>query len=184
MHRTDGSGTTQNFTEWLMKAAPADWTLGSAATVQWPASTQGGTGNSGVANLVKGTDGAIGYVDFSDAKASGLTLAAVKNSAGKYIVPNLVGAQAAVQGTTVNADLTFDPLNAAGADTYPIATPTWILVYKNQTDKAKGEALKGFLNFILTDGQSLNEETNYAKLPDSYREKAIAQLDQLVIPAA
>ena len=191
VHRQEASGTTSNFTGFLNKAAPTVWTKGKSDTIDWPASTVPGSGNQGIAQLVgngsgalKGQNGAIGYVDFADAKASNLKVASIKNAAGKYVAPTLAGVSAALEQTTPNADLTFDPLNAAGADTYPIATPTWILVYKNQTDKAKGEALKGFLNFILTDGQSLNEETNYAKLPDSYREKAIAQLDQLVIPAA
>ena len=130
----------------------------------------------------RATNGAIGYVDFADAKATNLKLASIKNAAGKFVAPSLAGVSAALDETTPNADLTFDPLNAAGETAYPIATPTWILVYKNQTDKAKGEALKGFLNFMLTDGQSLNEAANYAKLPASYRTKAIAQLDDLVIP--
>lgn len=190
VHRQEASGTTSNFTGYLTKAAPTTWTLGKSDTIDWPASTVPGSGNQGVAQLVgngsgslKGQNGAIGYVDFADATASDLKLASIKNAAGKYVAPTLTGVSAAMDRTTPNADLTYDPLNADGDTTYPIATPTWILVYKNQTDKAKGEAIKGFLNFILTDGQSLNEEVNYAKLPKSYREKAIAQLDQIVIPA-
>ncbi len=89
VHRSDGSGTTANFTNFLVKAAPTTWTLGSGSTVQWPAGTQGANGNTGVATLVKTTDGAIGYVDFSDAIASDLTYAAIKNSSGKYVVPTL-----------------------------------------------------------------------------------------------
>jgi phosphate transport system substrate-binding protein len=95
----------------------------------------------------------------------------------------VAGVAAALEATTPNADLTYDPLNAAGDSAYPIATPTWILTYKNQTDKAKGQALKGFLNFLLTDGQSLNESINYAPLPVEYRKKAIEQLNSLVIPS-
>jgi phosphate transport system substrate-binding protein len=184
VHRTDGSGTTQNFTEWLSKAAPTDWTLGSAATVQWPAGTQGGSGNSGVANLVKTTDGAIGYVDFSDAKASSLTFAAIKNSSGKFIVPNLVGAQAAVNGATVNPDLTFDPINASGAKAYPITSPTWIIAYQTQSDANKGAALKAFLNFIYADGQKLAGSVDYARLPASILKQAKAQVKKLVVPAS
>jgi len=184
VHRTDGSGTTQNFTHWLQLAAPSDWTLGSAATVQWPASTQGGSGNSGVANLVKTTNGAIGYVDFSDAKASGLKFAAVKNSSGKYIVPNLVSAQEAVNGATVNADLTFDPINASGAKAYPITSPTWIIAYQNQSTAAKGQALKAFLNFIYSDGQKLASSVDFARLPAGMLKQAKAQVSKLVIPAS
>ncbi len=182
-HRADGSGTTNNFTGYLTKAAPSTWTLGRNDTVNWPASTQAGNGNLGVAQIVQSTKGAIGYVDFADAKASNLTFAKIKNAAGKYVAPSLAGVSAALDETTLNADLTYDPLNAAGDATYPIATPTWIIVYKNQTDKAKGAALKGYLNFVLTDGQDLNEQANFAKLPDTFREKAIAQLKTLVIPA-
>jgi phosphate transport system substrate-binding protein len=151
---------------------------------------QAGAGNQGVAQHIgngtgtlMGTNGAIGYVDFADAKATNLKTAAIKNTAGKFIAPSLAGVSAALDETTPNADLTYDPLNAAGDATYPIATPTWVLVYKNQTDKAKGEALKGFLNFLLTDGQALNEPANYAQLPAAYRTKAIAQLKTLVIAA-
>ena len=188
VHRAEGSGTTSNFTGFLTKAAPTAWTLGKGDTVPWPASTQAGAGNQGVAQLIgngsgtlKGTNGAIGYVDFADAKATNLKTASIKNAAGKFVAPSLAGVAAALDETTPAADLTYDPLNAAGDDTYPIATPTWILVYKNQTDKAKGEALKGFLNFLLTDGQALNEPANYAKLPAKYRTLAIAQLKSLVI---
>jgi phosphate transport system substrate-binding protein len=190
VHRAEGSGTTSNFTGFLTKAAPTAWTLGKGDTVNWPTTSQAGNGNQGVAQLIgngsgslKGVNGAIGYVDFSDAKATGLSTASIKNAAGKYIAPTLAGVAAALEETTINADLTYDPLNAAGADTYPIATPTWILVYKNQTDKAKGEALKGYLNFMLTDGQALNESVNYAELPTAYRTKAITQLNSLVIPS-
>jgi phosphate transport system substrate-binding protein len=188
VHRAEGSGTTSNFTGFLKKAAPTTWKLDKGDTVQWAASTQAGAGNQGVAQLIgtgsgalKGVNGAIGYVDFADAKATGLKVASIKNAAGKFVAPSLAGVSAALAETTPNADLTFDPLNAAGATAYPIATPTWILVYKNQTDKAKGEAIKGFLNFMLTDGQALNESVNFAKLPSSYTSLALAQLKTLVI---
>ena len=185
VHRAEGSGTTSNFTGFLTKAAPTTWTLGKGDTVNWPASTQAGAGNQGVAQLIgngsgslKGVNGAIGYVDFADAKATDLKIASIKNAAGKFVAPTLAGVSAALEETTPNADLTYDPLNAAGATAYPIATPTWILVYKNQTDKAKGEALKGFINFMLTDGQALNESVNYAQASrSSTARKALAQLE-------
>ncbi len=180
VHRSDGSGTTSNFTKYLMAAAPSTWTLGAGDTVPWPASTQSGNGNPGVAQAVKTTDGAIGYVDFSDAKAAGLKLAAIKNKAGKYVAPSLAGASAAVAQTTVNPDLTYNPLNAAGATSYPIATPTWILVYKNQTDPAKAAALKAWLTSIYGAGQPLASTVNFAALPGSLVAKAKAQLSQIV----
>ena len=190
VHRAEGSGTTSNFTGFLNKAAPTAWKLGKGDTVNWPTSSQAGNGNQGVAQLIgngsgslKGVNGAIGYVDFADAKATGLTTASIKNAAGKFIAPSLDGVAAALEATTINADLTYDPLNASGDTAYPIATPTWILTYKNQKDKAKGEALKGYLNYLLTDGQSLNKPANYAPLPVEYRKKAIQQLNSLVIPS-
>ncbi len=183
-HRADGSGTTENFTKFLAAAAGADWKLGSGSTVEWPANTQAGQGNAGVAQIIDGTDGAIGYVDFSDATATGLSFAAVQNAAGNFVAPSLEASSAALEGATINPDLSYDPLNASGADTYPIVAPTWILVYKNQTDKAKGEATAAFLQYVLTEGQELAELVDYARLPDALRDQALAQLTQIVIPSA
>src|SRR5256714_61598 len=159
-HRSDGSGTTNNFTGFLTKAAPSTWTLGRGDTVNWDASTQAGNGNRGVAQIVQATDGGVGYVDFADAKAANLSFASIKNSAGKYIIPNLAGVSEALDHTTLNSDLTYDPLNAAGDGTYPIATPTWMIVYKNQSSKSKGDAIKAYLNYILTDGQGMAADLN------------------------
>jgi phosphate transport system substrate-binding protein len=184
VHRSDSSGTTANFTSWLTKAAPTSWTLGSGSTVSWPSGTQGATGNSGVASLVKSTDGAVGYVDFSDATASDLTFASIKNSSGKYIVPNLVSAEAAAQGATVNPNLTYDPINATGAGAYPITSPTWIMVYTTQTDANKGAAIKAFLNYIYTTGQKLAPSVDYAPLPKALLKQAKAQVNQIVVPAS
>jgi phosphate transport system substrate-binding protein len=181
--RADGSGTTENFTKFLVAAAPTTWTLKSGSTVEWPADTQAAQGNAGVATLIKQTDGAIGYVDFSDAKATGLKFADVKNAAGKFVEPTLEATSAALDKATINPDLSYNPLNAPGDATYPIAAPTWILVYKNQTDKAKGEAVKSFLNFVLTDGQEMAADIDFARLPDSLVEKALAQVDNVVIPS-
>jgi phosphate transport system substrate-binding protein len=181
-HRSDGSGTTDNFTKFLKASAPDVWKLDSGSTVNWPAGTQAGNGNSGVAQIVKSTAGAIGYVDLSDAKAAGLKFATIKNKAGKFVDPTLDGASAALAGTSANPDLTYNPLWADGEAAYPITAPTWILCYKNQADKAKGQALKAFLEFVLTDGQDMANGANYAKLPDSLRQKAITQLDQLMLP--
>ncbi len=183
-HRSDGSGTTENFTKYLVAAAPGAWTLKSGSTVEWPTDTQAGNGNQGVAQIVKGTGGAIGYVDLSDAKASGLQFAKVKNKSGKAVVASVDGATAALAGAQVNADLSYNPLNADGADAYPITAPTWILVYKNQADRTKGEAVKSFLRYLLTDGQKLAKDVDYASLPTSLRDRAVAQLDNIAVPAA
>ena len=181
VHRSDGSGTTENFTKYLVGAAPNTWTLKSGSTVEWSADTQAGNGNQGVAAGVKGTPGAIGYVDLSDANAAQLQLAKLKNAAGKFVAPTVDATSAALEGATINADLSYNPLNATGEKAYPIAAPTWILVYKNQTDKAKVDAFTSFMKFLLTDGQELAEEIDYAPLPEELREKALAQLDQIVV---
>ncbi|MDQ3569125.1 MAG: phosphate ABC transporter substrate-binding protein PstS [Actinomycetota bacterium] len=182
-HRSDGSGTTENFTKYLTAAAPGVWKLGSGSTVPWPTDTQAGNGNSGVAQIVKNTPGAVGYVDLSDAKASQLQFAQVKNKAGTFVIPTPEGASAALEGAELKPDLTYNPLNASGANAYPITAPTWILVYKNQTDKTKAEALKVFLRYLLSDGQKLAAGVDYAELPPPVKDKALAQLDNLVVPA-
>lgn len=183
-HRSDGSGTTENFTKYLVAAAPNTWTLKSGSTVEWPTDTQAGNGNQGVAQIVKSTNGAVGYVDLSDAKASGLQFAKVRNKAGRAIAASVDAATAALAGTQVNADLSYNPLNADGADAYPITAPTWILVYKNQADRTKGEATKSFLRYLLTDGQKLAKDIDYAPLPASLQEKALTQVDNIAVPVA
>lgn len=180
-HRSDGSGTTSNFTKYLTLAAPNTWTLGTDKTVAWPSGQQAGNGNAGVAQIVKGTDGAIGYVDLSDAKASGLVFAAIKNTDGKFVSPTLGGATAALEGATVNADLTYDPLNASGAKSYPITAPTYILVYTSQSDAAVGNALKAFLNYIYGDGQALAQQVDFAQLPADLLSQAKAQVDKIKV---
>jgi phosphate transport system substrate-binding protein len=182
-HRSDGSGTTENFTKYLVSAAGSVWTLKSGSTVEWPADTQAGNGNQGVAQIVKTTNGGVGYVDLSDAVATGLQTAAVKNKDGKPVKPTVDGATAALQNVTINPDGTYNPLDAGGPESYPITAPTWILVYKNQPDKAKGDALKGFLTYLVTDAQDLAGEIDFAKLPSNVQEKAESQIGLIQVPA-
>jgi len=182
-HRADGSGTTSNFTKFLDATAPDDWTLGASDTVNWASDTQAGTGNAGVAQIVQQTAGAIGYVDLADAKKSDLSFASIQNKSGAFVAPTLAGAAAAVANSTIKADLTYDPINAAGADSYPITSPTWIMVYAKQTDKAKATALKAFLQFVYDTGEGLAEANNYAPLPSANVLKATAQLSKIQIPS-
>jgi phosphate transport system substrate-binding protein len=177
-HRSDGSGTTNNFTKYMAKASPA-WKLGSGDTVAWPADTQGGDKNTGVAQIIKQSDGAIGYVDLSDAKAAGLVFVSIKNKDGQFVAPTLAGATAAVAGATVKDDGTYDPINSAGAESYPITAPTYLLVKTKYDDATKGKNVKGFVKWLLTDGQQFAESVNFAKLPDSLKQKALAQLDKV-----
>src|ERR1700722_19662167 len=113
--RSDSSGTTQNFTLFLKDAVPSVWTLGSSSTIKWPSTARAGTGNAGVAQIIKSTPGAIGYVDYADAKASGLTGASVKNSAGSYVAPSPSAASVAAAGVTVASNLTFHAVDGSGA---------------------------------------------------------------------
>lgn len=180
-HRAESSGTTDNFTSYLEAAAPDAFTLEPGSTVEWPADTQAGQGNSGVAQIVSSTAGAIGYVDLSDANATNLSVASVRNAAGEFVEPTTEAATAALEEVEVEADLSYDPLNAPGAEAYPITAPTWIIAYKNQPDAAKGNALKAFLGYVLGDAQEEAAEIDYAPLPDNLRERALAQIDQLVV---
>ena len=180
-HRADGSGTTSNFTKYLTSAAPDTWKLGAGDTVAWPPATQAGQKNTGVAQIVKATDGAIGYVDLSDAKATGLTFASIKNKAGNYVAATLAGTSAALSGATVGDDLSYSPLNADGADAYPITAPTFVLVRTTYPNQKALDAVKGFLTYLLTDGQGRAEAVDFAKLPDSLRLKSLAQLDKLTV---
>jgi phosphate transport system substrate-binding protein len=185
VHRSDSSGTTGNFTKFLEKSVGTDaggiWTLGTDSTIEWPADTQAGEGNSGVAQVITSTDGAIGYVDLSDATDAGLTFASIQNKAGEFVEPTLEGASAAAEGAEINDNLTYSAIWADGAAAYPITAQTWIIAYKVQPDAAKAEALKAFITFILTDGQDLAAEVNYAPLPGELDTKALAQLDMFEI---
>ena len=184
VHRSDSSGTTGNFTKFLEnsvgKASTGVWTLGTDSTVQWAADTQAGNGNAGVAQAITSTDGAIGYVDLSDAIDAKLKFASVQNKAGKFVEPTLDGASAAAAGARIADNLTYSAIWAEGDSSYPITAQTWIIAYKKQTDAAKADALKAFLKYILTDGQTLASTVSYAPLPADLATKAIAQLDSFV----
>jgi phosphate transport system substrate-binding protein len=177
--RSDGSGTTDDFTQYLATAAPQVWTLGAGSTVSWPADTLAGQGDGGVGQIVKGTSGAIGYVDYADAKALRLQFASIRNRDGKYVAPSTKATSAAVSRSAVEANLTYNPLDAPGKGSYPLSDSTFLLVYKNQTDPAKADAIKAFLNFVYGEGQKIAPEADYAPLPKSLLDKAKAQVKQI-----
>jgi phosphate transport system substrate-binding protein len=181
VHRSDGSGTTNNFTQFLAAEGGSDWPLGSGDTVNWPSDTQAGNGNGGVAQAISSTDGAVGYVDFADAKGAQLTFAAIKNKAGQFVAPSLDAASAAAASATIKPDLTYNPIDASGATSYPITSPTWILIYQKQPKTDVGNNLKGFLNFSLTQGQQLAPDNDFAPIPANLQQMAIAQLGQIQI---
>jgi phosphate transport system substrate-binding protein len=177
--RSDSSGTTANFSEFLVEGAPGVWKLGSSSTISWPATSRGGNGNGGVAQIVKSTPGAIGYVDYSDAKASGLTYASVKNKDGDYVAPSVSAATAAADNATVASNLTFSAIWAPGATSYPITYQSWVLVYQAQSGANNTKMLKAYIGYLLGAGQKLLPQLNYAPLPASIDQKATAQLSMI-----
>ncbi len=177
-HRADGSGTTSNFTKYL-DAASDVWTLGSGDTVEWPSDSQAGQKNTGVAQIIQDNDGAIGYVDLSDADALGLTFASIENKAGNYVQPTLDGATAGLAGAEINDDGSYNPLDAAGSDAYPITSPTFLLVRTNYDDQATADAVTCFATYLVTDAQAIAPDVLYAPLPDNLLQKAMDQIDQI-----
>jgi phosphate transport system substrate-binding protein len=177
--RSDSSGTTQNFSLFLMTAEPKVWKLGSSSTINWPSGAHAGNGNGGVAQVIKSTPGAIGYVDYADAKASGLTYASVQNSSGKFIAPSPTTASAAGTTTTVAPDLTFHAVWSSDPSAYPITYQSWDLVYQKQSSSNTTKMLKAYIGYLIGDGQKLLTTLGYAPLPGNIDSKAKAQLSQI-----
>jgi phosphate transport system substrate-binding protein len=183
-HRSDESGTTKNFTEFLAAYSP-EWKNGPGVdkSVKWPTGT-GAKGNDGVAGCVKQTDGAVGYVEQAFALQNNFTTAAVKNKAGKFVEPTLAATSAAGAAAKPPADLRFSTIDAPGATTYPITAVTFLLVYQDMCkaglDKAKAALVKDWLDYAEGDGQSVAPELQYAPLPDAIKQKAQAKVDGLV----
>jgi phosphate transport system substrate-binding protein len=164
VHRSDGSGTTFIFTNYL-SAISLDWKaqVGNATSVKWPGDI-GGQGNAGVAGQVQQLPGAIGYVELAYAIQNKIPWAALKNSAGKFIEPSLMATTKAAEGVTLRDDMKVMLTNSSNADAYPIVGFTWLLAYVNQTDKAKGEALAKMLWWAIHDGQKYTEALSYGSL--------------------
>jgi phosphate transport system substrate-binding protein len=177
--RSDSSGTTQNFTEFLVESAGSGWTLGSSSTVKWPSTARAASGNPGVAQVVKSTPGAIGYVDYATAKASGLTFASVKNKDGSFIAPSPESATAAADSVALKPDLTFAAVWQGGATAYPITYQSWDLVNAKQPDANTAAMLKAYLGYLLGAGQKLLPQIGLAPLPSSIDQQAVAQLDKI-----
>lgn len=179
VHRSDGSGTTNNFTKYLKSAAPSTWKLDSGDTVNWPTNTQGAEKNSGVAAVVGKTAGAIGYVDLADAIKANLSFASVQNKEGEFVAPSAAGTSSAVENAEVAENLTYNPLNATGKKTYAITAPTYLLVLQKQADTGKASTLRTFLKYVLTTGQAQASKLGYVALPDALRQKAYDQIDKI-----
>jgi phosphate transport system substrate-binding protein len=183
-HRSDESGTTKNFTEFLADYSDA-WKNGPGVdkSVKWPTGT-GAKGNDGVAACIKQNDNSVGYVEQAYALANNFTYASVKNKAGQYIEPTLEAASAAGAVKEIPADLRFSTINAEAAEAYPITAITFLLVWqdmcKSGLDQAKAKNVVAWLNYALGDGQGIAQQLQYAPLPDDIKAPAKAKVDGLV----
>ncbi len=179
--RSDGSGTTDIFTNYLSTVSP-EWRakVGRGKSVRWPVGL-GGKGNEGVAGLVRQTPGAIGYVELAYAKQNRMTVAAVRNRDGAFVLPSIASTTAAAAGAakTMPADFRVSLVDAPGRESYPICGMTWLLVSRDQKDPAKGKALVSFLKWAIRDGQKIGPSLDYAPLPKTVVEKVDEALKQI-----
>jgi len=185
VHRSDGSGTTYIFADYLSKVSP-EWQqkVGKGTSLKWPVGL-GGKGNEGVTGIIQQTPGSIGYNELTYSLANKIPFAEIQNSAGNFVNATLAGVTAAAAGASGNmpADFRVSITDAPGADSYPISSFTWLLVYKNQSDKQTGSAIVKFLKWGLTDGQKYAPALYYAPLPQAVVEKELQQVSQINVPA-
>jgi phosphate transport system substrate-binding protein len=187
VHRSDGSGTTDIFTDYLSKVSP-DWKtkVGRGTSVQWPGGI-GAQGNEGVTNQVKLTKGSIGYIELAYAKQNNVPYAQLKNKAGKFLdaTPDTVSAAAAsIAEGSIPDDLRYSITDAPGDNAYGIAGTTWALVYTDQKDANKGKVLAYFIWWTTHEGQQLGEDLLYAPLPQSLVARDEAQIKKMMCGAS
>jgi phosphate transport system substrate-binding protein len=182
VHRSDGSGTTYVWADYLSKVSP-EWKtkVGVNTAINWPVGL-GGKGNDGVAGLVKETPNSIGYVELIYAVQNKMAYGKVKNSSGAFVKADLASVTAAAAGAakSMPEDFRVSITNAAGKDVYPISSFTWLLVPSKIQDPAKKKALKDFVNWMLGEGQNTVEALSYAKLPKevvAMEKKAVSKVD-------
>jgi phosphate transport system substrate-binding protein len=182
VHRSDGSGTTYVWVDYLSKVN-ADWKskVGVGTSVNWPAG-EGQKGNEGVAGQVRRTHGSIGYIELIYATQNAIQFGAVQNQSGAMVVPSLESITAAANGSLSNLpdDLRYSITNAAGKDSYPISGTTWAVVYVNQPAD-KGKKIVDFLHWVLKDGQQYAEGLHYAKLPKGLVARAEQKVDAIKV---
>ena len=180
-HRSDGSGTTFVFADYLSKVSP-EWKqkVGANSSLNWPVGV-GGKGNEGVAGLVTQTPGSIGYVELVYALQSKITYGAVQNQSGEFIVPEVKSVTAAAAGAmpTLPKDFRVSITNAPGAGAYPISSFTWILLYENPQDKNQARIMNDFMTWALKDGQAMAAALGYAPLPDQLVPMELEQLSRI-----
>jgi phosphate transport system substrate-binding protein len=179
VHRSDGSGTTYIWTDYLSKVSP-EWKqkVGTNTAVNWPVGL-GGKGNEGVAGQIKQTPGALGYVELIYAKQNKISFADIKNSAGEFVSPTMESITAAIGTAQIPDDFRFSITNAPGNGSYPIAGVTWLLVYQDQKDAGKGKKTVEFLKWALTKGESMARDLDYAPLPQELRDRVLKKVDEI-----
>ncbi len=179
VHRSDGSGTTDIFTTHLNAISP-EWRqkVGRGSSVNWPTGV-GARGNEGVSEQIKQIPGAIGYVEFGFAKLNNLNIARLENRSGKFVTPKVETEQAALARIKLDERLLGVDPDPAGEDSYPIVGYTWILAYKVYPKAETSKAVKEFLRYGLTEGQSFAEPLGYVPLPEETRQKALAALENI-----
>jgi phosphate transport system substrate-binding protein len=179
VHRSDGSGTTYIFTDYLSKVSP-EWKskVGTNTSVNWPAGI-GGKGNEGVSGQVKQTPGAIGYVELVYAIQNKMPYGDVKNADGGFAKASLESVTAAMSTAQIPDDFRFSMTNPPGKESYPIAGATWLLVYQQQKDAAKGAKLVEFLKWMETKGEQMAKDLDYAPLPESLRDRVLKRIDEI-----
>jgi phosphate transport system substrate-binding protein len=179
VHRSEGSGTTFIFCDFLSKTSPEfKQKVGASSAVQWPVGV-GGKGNEGVTGLVKQTPGAIGYVELIYALQNKIPFGAVQNKAGTFVTASLDSVTAAAAGVAVPDDFRVSITNPEGKDAYPIASFTWLLLYQNPTDKARATMMVDFMKWALADGQKDAPALGYAPLPKEVVEKELQALGKV-----
>jgi len=172
VHRSDGSGTTYIWTDYLSKISP-EWQsqVGKGTSVKWPIGL-GGKGNEGVAGSIRQLQGSIGYVELIYAVQNNINYGSVKNTAGNFVKASLDSVTAAAASAPkMPADFRVSITNAPGKDAYPISSFTWLLIPEQSKDAAKGKILADFLNWMVTDGQKMTTALSYAPLPESVVQK-------------
>jgi phosphate transport system substrate-binding protein len=180
VHRSDGSGTTYIWTDYLSKVSN-EWqsVVGKGASVKWPIGL-GGKGNEGVAGSIRQLQGSIGYVELIYAVQNKIAYGSVRNSAGEFVKASLEGVTAAAAGAPkMPADFRVSITNAPGKDSYPISSFTWLLIPAQSKDAAKGKILADFLDWMVNDGQKLTSALSYAPLPDSVAQKVKDAIKQV-----
>ncbi len=180
VHRSDGSGTTFIWTDYLSKISP-DWKtqVGSGTSVKWPKGL-GGKGNEGVAGSIRQLPGSIGYVELIYAVQNNISYGSVKNSSGTFVKASLDSVTAAAASAPkMPGDFRVSITNAPGKDAYPISSFTWLLIPEQSKDSAKGKILSDFLNWMVSDGQKMTSSLSYAPLPENVAAKVKDAIKQI-----